>query len=484
MYYNLYQIAKDIIKSKSPKEYIKKVTTKKFVHGFYLINDKDLIEILEKAKSEESKDFIEKIKNKVITNYEICEEELNKKYEQSQSNYFDIGSQLINYEKAKVRYFYDEIGNIYFRAKDVCEILEYSNTAQAVLINVDKKNSLNFKSLRPSILKIDMGIEIQEDENTIYINESGLYSLILKSTKPKAKEFSEWVTGEVLPSIRKQGYYKLFKKFNLKEYQNKNCFYIFKGNKGFFKLGITKDIITRMNGHKSTELLQSENQITDIFVIENYNDLMEIERKIKEYIRINGLVYEYKSYTELFKESEYNNVIGKLKELILEIKIKKEMLETKKFILNNNQNLNLQNENLKLQNNINLSNEILNEIKNELKIIKNDLIVVKNKLSINQDNFEPTQKPQETKPQETKPNETKKCLDCSTKIAKKSMRCNFCENKRRFLSGENNINRPTYDQLLRDKKELKSNVKIGKKYNVSDVAVKKWFISFEKYNIN
>ena len=44
--------------------------------------------------------------------------------------------------------------------------------------------------------------------NAIYINESGLYSLILKSDMDKAKEFKRWVTKEVLPSIRKTGRYE------------------------------------------------------------------------------------------------------------------------------------------------------------------------------------------------------------------------------------------------------------------------------------
>ena len=42
-----------------------------------------------------------------------------------------------------------------------------------------------------------------------YINESGLYNLILKSQKPEAKQFKQWVTSEVLPSIRKTGSYSM-----------------------------------------------------------------------------------------------------------------------------------------------------------------------------------------------------------------------------------------------------------------------------------
>jgi len=50
--------------------------------------------------------------------------------------------------------------------------------------------------------------------NFIFINESGLYSLISNSKKPEAKKFKHWVTSEVLPSIRKQGYYKLFNNYH------------------------------------------------------------------------------------------------------------------------------------------------------------------------------------------------------------------------------------------------------------------------------
>ena len=49
--------------------------------------------------------------------------------------------------------------------------------------------------------------------HSIYINESGLYSLILNSTKPIAKKFQHWITSSVLPSIRKTGSYEIEKKY-------------------------------------------------------------------------------------------------------------------------------------------------------------------------------------------------------------------------------------------------------------------------------
>ena len=61
--YNLYDIVKNVIKSKNPKEYIKKIKNRKFIYGYYLIDKNELVKILEKSKSEDSKDLLNKIKN-------------------------------------------------------------------------------------------------------------------------------------------------------------------------------------------------------------------------------------------------------------------------------------------------------------------------------------------------------------------------------------------------------------------------------------
>jgi len=74
-----------------------------------------------------------------------------------------------------------------------------------------------------------------------------------------------------------------------------------------------------------------------------------------------------------------------------------------------------------------------------------------------------------------------KCIDCNIGIDKTSTRCHSCNCKFIFESNKKDSKRPPYNQLLKDKEELKSNVKIGKKYGVSDNAVRKWFKSYEKY---
>lgn len=88
-------------------------------------------------------------------------------------------------------------GKPWFVGKDVAEILGYERAAKAVADHVDSEDR--------------DGIPIQDSigrmQNTPIINESGLYSLILSSKLPTAKQFKRWVTSEVLPSIRKHGGY-------------------------------------------------------------------------------------------------------------------------------------------------------------------------------------------------------------------------------------------------------------------------------------
>lgn len=91
-------------------------------------------------------------------------------------------------------------GEIYFVGKDVASILGYVETAKAVREHVEEEDK------GVSVLDTPGG----KQEMTM-INESGLYSLILSSKLPKAKEFKHWVTSEVLPSIRKTGSYSIMK---------------------------------------------------------------------------------------------------------------------------------------------------------------------------------------------------------------------------------------------------------------------------------
>ena len=85
----------------------------------------------------------------------------------------------------------------YFVGKDVAEILKYTNPQKALRDHVDEEDKTVNESFT---VNGTMGI---------LINESGLYSLILRSQLPSAKRFKRWVTHEVLPAIRKTGAYAI-----------------------------------------------------------------------------------------------------------------------------------------------------------------------------------------------------------------------------------------------------------------------------------
>lgn len=90
----------------------------------------------------------------------------------------------------------DQNGDPWFVAKDVCTVLGIANTTMALRTLDADEQALN------TVEGISRG-----NPRVNVVNESGLYSLILKSRKPEAKAFKKWVTSEVLPSIRKHGGY-------------------------------------------------------------------------------------------------------------------------------------------------------------------------------------------------------------------------------------------------------------------------------------
>ena len=103
-----------------------------------------------------------------------------------------------NQEFGAIRTMRDEQGEPLFCGKDVCDALGYSNGRDAVRKHVEGED-------KTTVAICDTGSNYKTQ--AIFINESGLYSLILSSKLESAKRFKHWVTSEVLPSIRKQGGY-------------------------------------------------------------------------------------------------------------------------------------------------------------------------------------------------------------------------------------------------------------------------------------
>lgn len=88
-------------------------------------------------------------------------------------------------------------GEPWFVAKDLCDILELNDVRRAVE-PLDDDEKLSGELLQSG-----------QRRSMWFVNESGMYTLIIRSNKPEAKKFRKWVTSEVLPSIRKTGRYEL-----------------------------------------------------------------------------------------------------------------------------------------------------------------------------------------------------------------------------------------------------------------------------------
>ena len=89
-------------------------------------------------------------------------------------------------------------GQVWFVAKDVCDVLELNNVSMAIS-DLDKEDIDNIKIYDT----------IGRRQQMTIISEPGMYQLVMRSTKPESKKFRKWVTGEVLPSIRKTGSYSI-----------------------------------------------------------------------------------------------------------------------------------------------------------------------------------------------------------------------------------------------------------------------------------
>lgn len=114
----------------------------------------------------------------------------------------------IKYGKVKIHVIIDNNEEIWFNANNTANALDYSDYRGAIKKHVNVKDTIQMQYINNKNKK--------GQPQSLYLNEAGLYSLILRSKMPKAIQFTEWITHEVLPSIRKYGSYKLKQEYNNK----------------------------------------------------------------------------------------------------------------------------------------------------------------------------------------------------------------------------------------------------------------------------
>ncbi len=96
-----------------------------------------------------------------------------------------------------VRVHTDAQGEPLFHVGDLCDLLEHVNTRQALRTHVEPDD----------VQKLDVIDRMGRTQSANFVNEAGMWSLLLGSHAPNAKKVKRWVTGEVLPAIRKTGRY-------------------------------------------------------------------------------------------------------------------------------------------------------------------------------------------------------------------------------------------------------------------------------------
>lgn len=99
---------------------------------------------------------------------------------------------------------------VWFKAKEVATFLNYKKPGDAIRNNVDPIWQKTWKDLTTASYVTQRPlIPSNWHPNTIFISEAGMYALLMRSKKPEAVKFQEWVCEYVLPSIRRTGEYKM-----------------------------------------------------------------------------------------------------------------------------------------------------------------------------------------------------------------------------------------------------------------------------------
>lgn len=111
---------------------------------------------------------------------------------------------IFYYEKQKVIIVMDKNEMPWFSGIDTAKILGYINPNRAIQ-NINQKH----KTLLSNLKQYFCVLPPNSQPHAVFINEAGFYDLVLNSRKPKAKQFREWVVSDILPSIRKKGFYQI-----------------------------------------------------------------------------------------------------------------------------------------------------------------------------------------------------------------------------------------------------------------------------------
>lgn len=313
------------IQSTNPKLYMRKIGCKEKIDGRFYVKQNKCLELIKKGKSDECKKMIERLNG-------------HNSVGQQMMNMFNINEGILRIGGVVITCVYDfttRNKNVWMKAKDITSLLKYENSKNAIYDHVEDENKMSYgdldKMLKTAIdtskgsetIPFEVtGIPIVKNINmqTIFINISGLFSLIMDSKMKEAKGFKSWVVNDVLPALYDHGSYTInttpldFKDVSesivINNYHKKKVIYIgyigkFAGE-DIFKFGKTKDIYDRKKAHKSTY-----GSFNLLYVRETTNN-DEIEsmiiRNIAQFKIARIINYSEQNRTELFTITDKHTI--------------------------------------------------------------------------------------------------------------------------------------------------------------------------------
>ena len=177
--FNLEDIVKKIVESKSPATYINKIQDKQRINSHYFVTKIKFIELLSKSKSKKCKEALKMIQDG---------QEIDKPV--GNSNQVALMDNKLTFEGTGFYYFKGDNDSIWFKGKDIASILGYKDKDQSIREHVDDYDKLPFKDLKKFS-------NMKYKDSTMFINKNGVSSLCIKSRKPKSIELAKMLNIDV-----------------------------------------------------------------------------------------------------------------------------------------------------------------------------------------------------------------------------------------------------------------------------------------------
>ena len=190
---------------------------------------------------------------------------------------------------------------VWFKGRDVALILGYSNTRVALKKHVDEEDKMKMNELMGGSKNDTL---LNSQPHSVFINESGLYCLVLRSKLDGAKKFKKWITKEILPSIRTSGSYSVKKEIDtekLREIQLKEIQILDTITDSKLKQAFRDRLMNEITGDKK----ETSEYARDIITIlkEEFNKVIDfsLASKIGMYIAKQYKIKYNKSPTKYMK---------------------------------------------------------------------------------------------------------------------------------------------------------------------------------------